>query len=155
MPFWFRCEHKSTQASFKSINTSVAGFWQEHLDKELFWHFWPKPFIAFWHQKERPLLPIYWKRDVHVTEKHPLSKFTGPQDTCWCTGLDWNKDSLCIKMESNLYDIWISHSNSCHNVLLKFSNCLNTSLKKNQDYKVEEKCLTLSTLLNALSTECL
>ena len=65
------------QASLKSINTSVAGFWQEHLDKELFWHFWPKPFIAFWHQKERPLLPIYWKRDVHVTEQHPLSKFTG------------------------------------------------------------------------------
>lgn len=31
---------------------------------------------------------------------------------------------------SYLYDIWISHSNSCHNILLQFSYCLDAPLKK-------------------------
>ena len=35
-----------------------------------------------------------------------------------------------IQKISYLYDIWISHSNSCHNILLQFSYCLDAPLKK-------------------------
>ena len=33
---------------------------------------------------------------------------------------------------ANLDNIWISHSNGCHYVLLKFPDCLDASLKKIQ-----------------------